>query len=41
MIKVLKLSNKSVTRFNTNKKWNYSTLDSGSNIILEQGEDIP
>ena len=41
MIKVLKLSNKSVTRFNTNKKWNYSTLDSGSNIVLEQGDDIP
>ena len=41
MIKVLKLSNKSVTRFNTNKKWNYSTLNAGSNIILEQGDNIP
>lgn len=41
MIKVLKLSNKSVTRFSTNKKWNYSTLDSGSNIILEQGDGVP
>ena len=41
MIKVLKLSNKSVTRFNTNKKWKYSTLNSGSSIILEQGDNIP
>tara|TARA_B100001093_G_scaffold215047_1_gene206347 strand:+ start:25076 stop:34474 length:9399 start_codon:yes stop_codon:yes gene_type:complete len=41
VIKVLKLSNKSVTRFKTNKKWNYSTLDSGSNIVLEQGDNIP
>ena len=40
MIKVLKLSNKSVSRFSTNKKWSYSSRVGGS-IILEQGDDIP
>lgn len=41
MIKVLKLSNKSVRRFKTNKKWKYSSLDTSNSLILEQGDNIP
>ena len=41
MIKILKLSNKSVRRFTTNKEWKYSTLSSDDSLILEQGDDIP
>ena len=41
MIKVLKLSNKSVRRFTANKEWTYSTASAGDSLILEQGVDIP
>ena len=41
MIKILKLSNKSVRRFTANKNWNYNTLSSGGSLILEQGDEIP
>ena len=41
MIKILKLSNKSVRRFTANKEWKYSTLSSEDSLILEQGDNIP
>ena len=41
MIKTLKLSEKSVSKFKTHKNWNYSTSGDGNSIILEQGDGIP
>ena len=41
MIKTLKLSEKSVSKFKTHKNWNYSTFGDGNSIILEQGDGIP
>ena len=41
MIKTLKLSDKSVRRFKSHKKWKYTTLDQGDSIVLEQGDDLP
>ena len=41
MIKTIKLSDKSVRRFKSHKKWTYTTLDQGDSIVLEQGNEIP
>ena len=41
MIKTLKLSDKTVSKFKTHKEWKYSTTSSETSIILEQGNNIP
>jgi hypothetical protein len=41
VIKTLKLSDKTVSKFKTHKEWNYSTTSSETSIILEQGNNIP
>ena len=41
MIKTLKLSDKTISKFKTHKEWKYSTTGSENSIILEQGNNIP
>ena len=45
MIKTLKVSDKVVRKFKSNRSWKYSTIDSLTNIVLEQqkqsGEPVP
>ena len=41
MIKTLKLSEKSVSKFKTFKSWKYNTAGSNDTLILEQGVNIP
>ena len=45
MIKTLKVSDKVVRKFKSNRSWKYSTIDSLTNIVLEQqkqsGETVP